>query len=197
MKAAILEVKKNTADELVLRTRSHGDDETASEKKELSPELQGKSTGFLSYLPYGPSDDLDNMTFGVLKELCRLQAKGKDQPVEKRYKYKKYVLGFREVQRCLKRRELKGIIVATNLDSVDELVSSLQGLEGECTALEVPLIYSLTRRRMGKAVGRSMKQSLVGIVNLEGVHQPWKQILSLVDSIPPISGSGPSIPNDP
>lgn len=124
----------------------------------------------------GPMDDV---AFACLKELARLQAKGKDQPAEKQYKYKKFIVGFREVQRALQRSELKGIIVAVNLEDVDELTNLVEELESKSQVLEVPIIRALTRRRMGKALGKSMRQSLVGILNLDGVHQQWKQIREL------------------
>jgi ribosomal protein L7Ae-like RNA K-turn-binding protein len=136
-----------------------------------------------AYVDHPVSEELDGLTFGVLKELSRLQAKGKDQPVAKQYKYKKFVAGFREVERALKRKDLKGIIVSTNLELVPEMEECLQALRDEAAVQEVPLFFSLNRRKMGKALGKSMKQSLVGIWSLEGVHQPWKQVLNLVDSL--------------
>lgn len=139
------------------------------------------------YIGYSPNTELDDLSYVALKELARLQSRGNDQPPEKRYKYKRFVVGFREVERSLRRDELKGVIIATNLEVVPELLSMVSALRDECTERQVPLIFSLTRRRLGKAVGKSMKQSLVGIVSLEGVHQVWKQIISTLDSLCPNS----------
>ena len=157
------------------------------ERADLSSDELNKSIHIIpnevgSYIEYS-SSELDDIIFGILKELARLQSKGKDQPPEKRYKYKKFLVGFREVERALNRGELKGIVVSTNLEPVDELLKMMTQLKLDCEAKEVPLVFALSRRRMGKALGKSMKQSLVGIVNLDGVHQPWKQALSLVDSL--------------
>ena len=129
------------------------------------------------------SDELDDLVFGLLKELSRLQSKRKDQPLEKQYKYKKFVVGFREVDRALKRKELKGVVISTNLELVPEMEISIKTIKDEADSQGVPVILSLSRRRMGKALGKSMKQSLVGIWSLEGIHQPWKQALSLLDSL--------------
>lgn len=146
------------------------------DRKDSEPVIQ-------EYLPFPPNAELDDLSYVALKELSRLQARGKDQPPEKQYKYKKFVVGFREVDRALRRGELKGVIIATNLEVVPELHSMVSALREECETREIPLLFALSRRRLGKAVGKSMKQSLVGIVNLEGVHQVWKQIISIVDSL--------------
>ena len=121
----------------------------------------------------------DELCFKILKELSRLQQKGLSQPAEKRYKYKKFVVGFREVERALARNELKGIIVAVNIEEAEDLLQLVDGIRTSCIEKEIPFLRGLTRRRMGKALGKSMKQSLVGIVNLDGVHQDWKALQSL------------------
>ena len=140
-------------------------------------------TALPQYICHALSADLDEAAFGILKELSRLQAKGKDQPEEKRYKYKKFIVGLREVQRASSRKELKGVIVATNLEAVDELDSLIVQLRDDCAQSEVPFVVALTRRRIGKALAKSMKQSLVGIVSLDGVHQPWKAFVEMAESL--------------
>lgn len=127
---------------------------------------------------FEPSET-DELCFKILKELSRLQQKGLTQPAEKRYRYKKFVVGFREVERALFRNELKGVILAVNLEEADELHRLVAELEATCKEKEIPFIHCLTRRRLGKALGKSMKQSVVGIFNLDGVHQDWKSLQSI------------------
>jgi len=136
-----------------------------------------------NYMDHCVSIELDEIAFVLLKELGRLQAKGKDQPAEKQYKYKKFIVGFREVERALRRDELRGVIVATNLEEVDQLDCMVTKLHFDCKVKQVPLHFALNRRRIGKALGKSMKQSLVGILNLDGVHQEWKRMLSISESL--------------
>ena len=177
LKSAIVEFRSH-------RNGSETHDLNQNRSEHSSSPVIDQSQEASSYLPYPASDELDEILFGVLKELSRLQARGKDQPPEKKYKYKKFVVGFREVDRALRRSELKGVIVATNLEEAPELGDLISALSRDCLEKEVPLLFSLTRRRMGKALGKSMKQSLVGIVNLDGVYQPWRQALSLVETLP-------------
>ena len=125
--------------------------------------------------------DSDRMCESLLKELARLQARGKEQPKEKQYKYKKFVVGLREVERALRRNEVKGIVVASNIeDDVEELAMVLSKLKEDCVCKEIPFISALTKRRLGKCLGKSMKQTIVGIVSLEGIHQQWRELVKLV-----------------
>ena len=155
----------------------------AAENSHDSPPKSPKASSN-PYMDYQPSEVLDELTFRVLKELARLQEKGKQQPQEKRYKYKRFVAGIREVHRALVRGELKGIIVAANLESdVDALNDMVLNLKNEADQREVPFVIALNKRRVGKALNKSMKQSVVGITNLDGVHPDWRSILAEVDRL--------------
>ena len=136
------------------------------------------------YVDHLASEKLDDLTFKVLKELSRLQARGSQQPLEKRYKYKKFVAGIREVQRALIRGDLKGIIVATNLEpEIDALSTLIMDLKRDAEQKEVPFVIALNKRRIGKALNKSMKQSVIGITNLEGVFSDWRSILEEVSNL--------------
>jgi ribosomal protein L7Ae-like RNA K-turn-binding protein len=130
------------------------------------------------------SEELDLLVYKALRELSRLQAKGKDQPKERKYKYKKFVVGLREVQRAVGRNEVKGVIVSFNLESgVDALDKLILELKNTCEAREVPMFYALNKRKIGKALDKSMKQSIVGVVSLEGIYQDWRKILDMVNEL--------------
>ena len=133
------------------------------------------------YFDHSPSDRLNELMFRVLKELSRIQARGSEQPLEKRYKYKRIVTGIREVHRALIRGDIEGIVVATNLErGVEELDNLITGLKNSAEKENIPFIIALNKRRIGKALSKSMKQSVVGITSLEGVYPEWREILAEV-----------------
>jgi len=137
-----------------------------------------------AFIDQSQSTELDEIVFASLKELTRLQAKGKDQAPEKRYKYKKFVVGIREVDRAVNRTEAKGVIVAFNLEwGIDALDKQIMDLRKACIEEEIPFFFALNKRKLGKALDKSMKQSIVGIVNLDGIHQQWRKILELVEDL--------------
>jgi ribosomal protein L7Ae-like RNA K-turn-binding protein len=177
VKQAILSHRQSTVQAPTIT--SHG-----SNNDEFDPPGAVERPGSSPYISQCLSEELDLLVFKLLKELSRLQARGVNQPVEKRYKYKKFVAGIREVERSLNRGELKGVVVATNLETgVDVLDNLLLDLKTLSEEKEIPFVISLSKRKLGKALGKSMKQSVVGITNLDGVHQEWKIIIEQVESL--------------
>lgn len=159
---------------------------------QLAPVLEEESLSTVEIrvpdnIPPHPTSDPDDwiLVEKILKELARLQAKGKDQPPEKKYKYKKFIVGLREVQRSLNRDELRGVVIATDLVAgVEELDGAIEKIESDCASKGVPVVYALKRRKLGKCLNKSIKQAVVGIVSLEGVHQDWKKLLSMLGKLP-------------
>jgi hypothetical protein len=45
------------------------------------------------------------------------------------------------------------------------------------------MFYALNKRKIGKALDKSMKQSIVGVVSLEGIYQDWRKILDMVNEL--------------
>jgi ribosomal protein L7Ae-like RNA K-turn-binding protein len=169
IKQAILTHRRSTAQVPTITCDHLSPDETL-------PDVD-KTAESPPYINQCLSEDLDALVFKVLKELSRLQARGVNQPPEKRYKYKKLVVGIREVERALSRNELRGVVVATNLEAgVEALDNLILDVKKMSDQKEIPFVIALSKRKLGKAVGKSMKQSVVGITNLDGVHQDWKRI---------------------
>jgi ribosomal protein L7Ae-like RNA K-turn-binding protein len=159
---------------------------------QLAPVLEAEGVSTVAIIvsdniSHQPTSDPDDWVLveKILKELARLQAKGKDQPPEKKYKYKKFIVGLREVQRSLNRDELRGVVIATDLVAgVEELDGVIEKIESDCVSKGVPVVHALKRRKLGKCLNKSIKQAVVGIVSLEGVHQDWKKLLNLIGKLP-------------
>ena len=137
------------------------------------------------------TEELEESVLYVLTELGRLQAKRRDAPAQKQYKYKRYVVGFREVDRALHRGELKGVIFAPNIEQSDVVHSTVSDILETAKLRNVPCIFALNRRKIGKALGKSIKQSAVGIWSTEGVHHKWKELLTIFDKLVTESTDGP------
>jgi hypothetical protein len=59
-------------------------------------------------------------------------------------------------------------------DKVDLIIA-------EANSREVPIAYCLSRRRIGKAVGLSMRQSAVCVYDASGAHDLFKKIVQFVN----------------
>lgn len=155
----------------------------AKAKPKPKKEKQQNSLQIRDYVRQMLSEDLDTQVKKMIEELARIQLRLKEKEPYKFKKHKRYVVGIREVDRALKRSKLKMIVIAPNIEKctsengLDDLVEDLV----ECAVEhDVPVVWALSRNRMGKALGKSMRQSMVGILSAEGAHKEFKEIGKMV-----------------
>ena len=85
-------------------------------------------------------------------------------------------MGLREVARGIRAHKVKMVVMANNLDEYGAIDSKLQEILDLAHAEDVPVIFELNKRKIGKAVGKSIKVSVVGIQNVSGAEQQFKQL---------------------
>ena len=82
---------------------------------------------------------------------------------------KRYIVGLREVQKHLNAGNMKMIILATDMEKVEEQ-NGIDDVVGElikaCKRLHVPLVFAMTRKQLGcLAKNAQQKVSAIGIQN--------------------------------
>ncbi|CAL1157226.1 unnamed protein product [Cladocopium goreaui] len=138
------------------------------------------------------SDELDEKVKFVLGELVRFQERAKEQNAMKYAKLKRFCVGLREAKRAINRKKCKGLVVAPNLEvstlegGLDDTVEELIELAREN---EVPVIFALSRNRIGKAMGKSIRLSIVALHSVDGVHQQFKELVKLAEELRPLGQS--------
>ena len=53
------------------------------------------------------------------------------------------------------------------------------------------LLFCVFRKRLGKALGKSIRVSVVGIQSLDGAHEIWKQVETKASELKACCGSAP------
>merc|ERR1719240_495308 len=102
-------------------------------------------------------------------------------------KNRRYCVGIREVGRALKGAEscgLKAVLVAPDVDqggrtvrgSLDE---KLGALLSSCEELKIPVVYGLSRVRLGQVIKKSVTISVMGILDVRGMQEPFDTMLTL------------------
>lgn len=135
------------------------------------------------------SDDMDEKVKFVLAELARFQDRAKETNPDRYAKGgfgKRLCVGMREARRAVTNGKAKAIICAPNL----EVCSSEGGLDDcfeelieLCREHSVPVIFALSRNRIGKAIGRNIRQSAVTVLSAEGVHQEFKSVIRQTEEL--------------
>jgi len=154
-------------------------------KKEKKPQ-QASNLEVRHYVRQVLSDELDEKVKYMLGELAKFQERTKERDPQKFAKLKRFCVGMSEAARNVKRGKAKCLVLAPNLDrseadgGLDDTVEDLMDL---CFEHEVPVVFALSRNRMGKALGKNIRMSLVCVLSPEGVHQEFKQIIKLTEEL--------------
>ena len=117
------------------------------------------------------------LLFDMLSELMRLQIRAKDNKNAKARR--RLVMGLREVCRGIRARKVKMIVMANNVDQYGALDVKLQEILDLAKEHDLPVIFELNKRKIGKALGKTIKVSVVGIENADGAYEPFKKLKHL------------------
>ena len=117
------------------------------------------------------------LLFEMLGELMRLQIRAKENKNAKARR--RLVMGLREVARGIRARKVKMVVMANNLDQYGALDAKLKEILDLATEHELPVIFELNKRKIGKALGKTIKVSVVGIENADGAYEPFKKLKRL------------------
>jgi selenocysteine insertion sequence-binding protein 2 len=133
----------------------------------------------------------------MLGELMRLQISSQDDqrhnrshddsPVKIR---RRLVMGFREVARGLRAHNVKMVILAYNCDQYDAVDDKVQDILHLAKDQEIPVFFDLSKKKIGKALGKSIKVSVVGINNADGAHAQFKSLKKCANTYPISSDNG-------
>lgn len=123
------------------------------------------------------NDNVKPLLMEMLGELMRLQKRAvEDKNAKAR---RRLVLGLREVARGIRAHKVKLVVMANNLDEYGAIDQKLQEILDLAHAEAVPVFFELSKRALGKAVGKSIKVSVVGVQNADGAYQSFKKLIAL------------------
>jgi selenocysteine insertion sequence-binding protein 2 len=114
----------------------------------------------------------------MLGELMRLQERSKDDKNARARR--RIVMGLSKVTRGIRARKVKMVVMADNLDEYGAIDSKLQEILELARVGELPTLYELNKRKLGKALGKSIKVLVVGIQNADGAHDQFKKLKKML-----------------
>jgi ribosomal protein L7Ae-like RNA K-turn-binding protein len=144
------------------------------------------------YVAQALSSELDAAVFAMLSRLMELQERLRLKDAAKSKMRRRLVFGLREVLRGVRTRRCKCVVIAPNIElgaaglvntGLDATVRELllrcaptpeereQGQDG------VPVVFALSARKLGHALGKSIKMSAVGLYSADGAFHEYKEVL--------------------
>jgi selenocysteine insertion sequence-binding protein 2 len=131
--------------------------------------------------------ELDALCFELVEKLFQFQERVRLRDPTKAKQRRRLVFGLREVKRGIKLGQVKCVVVAPNIDegnfagglddTVNEIISLGRASE-ECTVL-----FALSKKKLGKALGKNVRVSAVGIYSMDGAYDAYKKIVKLLPSL--------------
>ena len=164
------------------------------EKVEVKPSLEDRvkacihSKKFRPYCNQTLSPDLDTLIGNLMADLTRFQDNQHAKDPVKAKARRRYAVGLREALKFVKVHKVSSLLLAPDLEAVeargglDDTVGALikeSSKEGQ----EVPVIFGMNRRKLGRACLRKVPVSCVAIMNPQGSDETYKSMLNLASEL--------------
>lgn len=141
------------------------------------------------YVDVKLSKQLDDLTVNLIMKLKELYYRRKLKvPKSRKDKIpakKRYIIGLNEVQKNLQAGNLTMVILATNMERVQEssgIDQIVQEISDYCRKSKVPLVFSMSRYRLGcvtKYKGQAV--SACGIMNYQAANEEFKALIAAIE----------------
>ncbi|XP_014666447.1 PREDICTED: selenocysteine insertion sequence-binding protein 2-like [Priapulus caudatus] len=144
--------------------------------------MQIHSRRFREYCTQMLHKDIDNCCTLLLQDLVRFQDRLYHKDKIKARARRRIVLGLREVAKHLKLRKLKLLIISPNLERIQSkggLDDALHNIIRLAQDQNVPFVFALGRRALGRACAKLVPVSVVGVFNYEGSEEHFQQLMDL------------------
>ncbi|XP_059825879.1 selenocysteine insertion sequence-binding protein 2-like isoform X1 [Hypanus sabinus] len=142
------------------------------------------SRRFREYCTQVLSKEVDNYVTDLLKELVRFQDRLYQKDPIKAKKKRRIVMGLREVLKHLKLKRLKCVIISPNCERIQSkggLDEALHTIIEVARAQEIPFVFALSRRALGRCVSKAVPVSVVGIFSYDGAENQFHQMVELTE----------------
>lgn len=117
----------------------------------------------------------------MLDSLATFQRRMREKdPIKAKSKIR-FVVGMKQVINASKAKKVKLILLAPDTEIMEDIDKKMENLQSLARDKEIPIIYTTNRRKLGKACQLSMRQSVVGIYDPNGVFEQFKKVISFIN----------------
>ncbi|NXT51151.1 SEBP2 protein, partial [Pluvianellus socialis] len=140
------------------------------------------SRKFRDYCSQVLSKEVDSCVTDLLKELVRFQDRlYQKDPVKAKIK-RRLVMGLREVLKHLKLKKLKCVIISPNCEKIKSkggLDETLHNIIDCACEQNIPFVFALNRKALGRCVNKAVPVSVVGIFSYDGAQDHFHRMVEL------------------
>lgn len=141
-----------------------------------------------AYVDQTLSPALDELVSEMASTAYFFQERAREAEPRKAAAKRRLVIGLREVARGVRSGKIRAVVIAPNVEEaageggLDEAVS---GIIGACRAAEppVPVLFALSRKKLGRALGKSLRVSVVGFLTFEALRGLHSRALEVAQQL--------------
>uniref|UniRef100_A0A8C7ZV14 SECIS binding protein 2 like n=1 Tax=Oryzias sinensis TaxID=183150 RepID=A0A8C7ZV14_9TELE len=142
------------------------------------------SRRFREYCNQVLSKEIDESVTLLLQELVRFQERVYQKDPSKAKSKRRLVMGLREVTKHMKLHKIKCVIISPNCEKIQAkggLDEALYNVIAMAREQEIPFVFALGRKALGRCVNKLVPVSVVGIFNYSGAEGLFNQLVSLTE----------------
>ncbi|XP_011608301.2 selenocysteine insertion sequence-binding protein 2-like [Takifugu rubripes] len=142
------------------------------------------SRRFREYCNQVLSKEIDESVTLLLQELVRFQERVYQKDPTKAKSKRRLVMGLREVTKHMKLQTIKCVIISPNCEKIQAkggLDEALYNVIAMAREQEIPFVFALGRKALGRCVNKLVPVSVVGIFNFSGAESLFNQLVSLTE----------------
>ncbi|KAF7666614.1 hypothetical protein LDENG_00099290 [Lucifuga dentata] len=142
------------------------------------------SRRFREYCNQVLSKEIDESVTLLLQELVRFQERVYQKDPSKAKSKRRLVMGLREVTKHMKLQKIKCVIISPNCEKIQAkggLDEALYKVIAMARDQEIPFVFALGRKALGRCVNKLVPVSVVGIFNFSGAEGLFNRLVSLTE----------------
>ncbi|KAM8894035.1 selenocysteine insertion sequence-binding protein 2-like isoform 4-T4 [Spinachia spinachia] len=142
------------------------------------------SRRFREYCNQVLSKEIDESVTMLLQELVRFQERIYQKDPTKAKTKRRLVMGLREVTKHMKLNKIKCVLISPNCEKIQAkggLDEALYNVIAMARDQEIPFVFALGRKALGRCVNKLVPVSVVGIFNYSGAEGLFNRLVSLTE----------------
>ncbi|NXK49101.1 SEBP2 protein, partial [Chauna torquata] len=175
----VMQVAEGFLESTVVKESTEGS-ETSKELTSNLPKIHSRR--FRDYCSQVLSKEVDSCVTDLLKELVRFQDRlYQKDPVKAKIK-RRLVMGLREVLKHLRLKKLKCVIISPNCEKIQSkggLDETLHNIIDCACEQNIPFVFALNRKALGRCVNKAVPVSVVGIFSYDGAQDHFHRMVQL------------------
>ncbi|XP_030045421.1 selenocysteine insertion sequence-binding protein 2-like [Microcaecilia unicolor] len=142
------------------------------------------SKRFREYCNQVLSKEIDECVTLLLQELVSFQERVYQKDPMKAKIKRRLVMGLREVTKHMKLNKIKCVVISPNCEKIQSkggLDEALYNVIAMAREQEIPFVFALGRKALGRCVNKLVPVSVVGIFNYSGADSLFNKLVSLTE----------------